>query len=268
MPRFCANLTMLFPELPFLERFGAAKAAGFEGVEVLFPYDCPAPQILERLDRTGLRLVLINCPPPNYADGPRGFAAVPALEDRFRSDFRRAARYAATLGAQHLHVMAGVAEGSEARACFVRNLTWAATAAPSLSLTIEPINGHDMPGYFLRDFGLAADLLEEVGAPNLRLQFDAYHAHRITGDVMGTWDRVRHLVAHVQVAGVPGRHEPSKGEIDYPAFFARLDAEGYGGWVSGEYNPKGLTREGLAWMQQGAPHPGRSPGRDAPSRLA
>ncbi|TNC52474.1 TIM barrel protein [Rubellimicrobium rubrum] len=249
MPRFAANLTLLFTELPFLDRFEAARAAGFDGVEVLFPYDCPAPQILERLDRTGLAMVLMNCPPPNYADGPRGFAAVPAAEARFRTDFRRAARYAATLGAKHLHIMAGAAEGEAARACFVRNLAWAAQSAPRLSLTIEPINGQDMPGYFLQDFGLAAEILERIGAPNLRLQFDAYHAHRLTGDVLGTWDRVRHLVAHVQVGGFPGRHEPLGGEIDYPAFFARLKAQGYAGWISGEYHPAGATRDGLAWIR-------------------
>lgn len=178
MPRFCANLSLLFTELPFLERFGAARAAGFEAVEVLFPYDDPAPQILDRLDAARLPLVLINCPPPNYSGGPRGFAAVPGGEGRFRTDFRRAARYAATLGTKHLHVMAGVAHGPEARAVFARNLAWAAEAAPGLSLTIEPINHHDMPGYFLSDYDLAIEVLEEVAAPNLRLQFDAYHAHQ------------------------------------------------------------------------------------------
>jgi hydroxypyruvate isomerase len=245
MPRFCANLTLLFTELPFLERFAAAKAAGFEAVEVLFPYDDPAPQILDRLDATRLPLALINCPPPNYAGGPRGFAAIPGQEDRFRSDFRRAARYAATLDARHLHVMAGAAEGPEARAAFVRNLAWAAGAAPTLSLTIEPINRGDMPGYFLSDYALALDILREVGAPNLRLQFDAYHAQRITGDVPGTWEAVRAQVAHVQVAGYEGRHEP-----DDPAFLLRLDADGYKGWVSGEYVPRGRTEDGLGWMRR------------------
>jgi hydroxypyruvate isomerase len=243
MPRFAANLSLLFTELPFLERFAAAKKAGFAGVEVLFPYDDPVPQILDRLDRTGLPLALINCPPPNYAGGARGFAAVPGGEERFRADFRRAARYAATLGARHLHVMAGAAEGPEARAAFVRNLAWATEAAPSRSLTIEPINRHDMPGYFLADFGLARSVIEEVGAPNLRLQFDAYHAQRLTGDVMGTWEAVRDLVVHVQVAGYQGRHEPED-----RAFLARLDAEGYEGWVSGEYHPRATTEEGLAWI--------------------
>jgi hydroxypyruvate isomerase len=244
MPRFCANLSLLFTELPFLERFGAAKAAGLEAVEVLFPYDDPVADILDRLDRTGLPLALINCPPPNYTGGSRGFAAVPGAEDRFRTDFRRAARYAATLGAQHLHVMAAVAEGAQARATFAANLAWAAQAAPKLSLTIEPINRGDMPGYFLADYALALEILAEVGAPNLRLQFDSYHAQRITGDVLGTWARVRAHVAHVQVAGYEGRHEP-----DDPAFLRRLDADGYRGWVSGEYVPRGRTEDGLQWMR-------------------
>lgn len=245
MPRFCANLTLLFTERPLLDRIGAARSAGFEGVEILFPYDDPVPEVLDRLDRTGLSMVLINCPPPNYAGGARGFAAVPGLEERFRSDFRRAVRYAAALGAQHLHVMAGATDHPEARATFVRNLAWAAAAAPRQSLTIEPINRHDIPGYFLADFGLAMDILAEVGAPNLRLQFDAYHAHRITGDVPGTWDRVRGQVVHVQVGGYDGRHEP-----DDPAFLDRLDSDGYGGWVSGEYHPAGVTEDGLGWMRR------------------
>lgn len=245
MPRFCANLSMLFTEMPFPDRFGAARAAGFAGVEVLFPYEHPAPLILERLGTTGLPLVLINGPPPNYAGGLRGFAAVPGLEGRFRTDFRRAARLARALSAQHLHVMAGAAEGEAARAAFVGNLAWAAAEAPGLSLTIEPINRHDMPAYFLSDFGLALEVLEEVGAPNLRLQFDSYHAHRITGNVLGTWDRVRAWAAHVQVGGYEGRHEPDDG-----AFLDRLDADGYAGWVSGEYLPRGRTADGLGWIRR------------------
>ncbi len=248
MPRFCANLTMLFPELPFLERFGAARTAGFEAVEVLFPYDAAASDILRLLADNALTLVLINCPPPNYTDGPRGFAAVPGGEDRFRHDFKRAARYAKALGARHLHVMAGVAEGPEAEAVFIDNLRWAAAEALGQSLTIEPINGHDMPGYFLNDFDLAARVLDAVAAPNLNLQFDAYHAQRITGDAAGCWASHGKRAVHVQVAGVPGRHEPVGGDIDYPAFFARLDADGYQGWVSGEYTPSGRTEDGLSWL--------------------
>jgi len=249
MPRFAANLTRLFTELPLLERFGAARAAGFAGVEVLFPYDLAARDMLDRLAINDLSLVLINCPPPNYTDGPRGFAAVPEGEARFRHDFKRAQRYARALGAQHLHLMAGVAEGEAARATYIDNLRWAAAEAPGQSLTIEPINRGDMPGYFLADYDLALEVLDAVAAPNLRLQFDAYHAQRITGDVPGTWARVASRVAHVQVGGYPGRHEPAGGEIDYPAFFAALDAEGYSGWVSGEYTPAGLTEDGLGWAR-------------------
>lgn len=242
MPRLCANLTMLFTELPLLDRPMAARNAGFEAVELLFPYDEPIPRLLERLDAARLPLVLINAPPPNHAGGPRGFAALPGLQDRFRSDFRRAARMAATLGARLVHVMAGPAEGFQARATYVENLRWAASAAPSLTLTIEPLSPGAAPGYFLADFDLAAEVLDEVAAPNLGLQFDAFHAREITGDLHGTWARMRDRVVHVQVAG-RGRHEP-----DDPAFLARLDLDGFSGWVSAEYNPRAGTRAGLGWM--------------------
>jgi hydroxypyruvate isomerase len=250
MPRFAANLSFLFTELPFLDRFAAARDAGFGGVEVQFPYDEPVPAILDRLDATGLPLLVINCPPPNYAGGPRGFAAVPGAEDRFRHDFRRAARYAATLGARHLHVMAGAAEGPEAHAAFLRNLAWAAAAAPSLSLLIEPINRTDMPGYYLSDYALALAALEAVGAPNLGLQFDAYHAQAITGDALAALDAVAPRLRHVQVAG-PGRHEPDPAAL--AALLARLDALGYAGWVGAEYHPRGRTEEGLGWMRAVTP---------------
>ena len=248
MPKFCANLTWLFTELPFMERFAAAKEAGFDAVEVLFPYDVNAQDIVNELSRHELKMALINCPPPNYTGGDQGFAAVPGLEDRFRRDFGRALRYARTLGAQHLHIMAGVAEGPEAEAVFIQNLRWAAAEAPKQSLTIEPINRDSMPGYFLCDFDQARRIIEAVDAPNLRLQFDAFHAGKITGDVMATWAKVRGLVTHVQVGQLPDRGEPDKGEIDYPAFFAQLDAEGYAGWVSGEYKPRTTTAAGLGWI--------------------
>ncbi len=167
----------MFPELPLLDRFAAARAAGFDAVEILFPYDCPANDIRDGLAAHRLDLALINCPPPNYLGGPRGFAAVPGDETRFRHDFARALRYARALGARHLHVMAGAAEGVAALRVFVANLRWAAAQAPRQSLTIEPINTHDMPGYFLNDFRRAVEVIEAVGAPNLGLQFDAYHAH-------------------------------------------------------------------------------------------
>lgn len=248
MPRFAANLTFLFRELPFLERFEAAAEAGFLGVEVLFPYDDAVSEITRRLKRTGLAMVLINAPPPNWAGGARGFAAVPGGAERFRHDFRRALRYGEALGAQHLHIMAGKAKGLVARTTFVDNLRWAASQAPRMSLTVEPINDADMPGYFLTDFDLAAEVLDEVGAPNLGLQFDMYHAHTITGDGIAAWERHGRRARHIQVGGLPGRHEPLADEIDYPAFFRRLDAEGYAGWVSGEYTPAGRTADGLGWI--------------------
>jgi hydroxypyruvate isomerase len=249
MPRFCANLSWLFTERPLIERIAAAKAAGFEAVEILFPYDEPAALIAEAARLAGLPIALVNCPPPNWTGGERGYAAIPGGEARFRKDFDRALRFAQVLKARHLHIMAGEAEGPEARAAYMRNLRWAAERAPKQSLTIEPINRTDMPGYFLADFPLALEILQEVGAPNLRLQFDAYHAQMIHGDVPETWEHCAPHVVHVQVAGVPGRHEPGGGEIDYPAFFAALDAQGYDGWVSGEYKPAGCTEDGLAWIR-------------------
>jgi len=251
MPKFCANLSMLFTELPLRERPMAAKAAGFQAVEVLFPYDDNAADLGTAIARAGLPLALINCPPPNYIDpdGPRGFAAIAGEDARFQQAFRRALRYAGALGAEFVHVMAGVATGPGAKAVFIENLRWAAAFAPKQKLTIEPINGHDMPGYFLNDFDLAIEVLDAVGAKNLDLQFDAYHAARITGDVLGTWDKMRARVAHIQVAGVPERHEPSAAEVDYPAFFALLDKQKYKGWVSGEYRPKGRTEDGLDWIR-------------------
>lgn len=254
MPRFCANLTTLFTEMPLSQRIGAARQAGFGAVEILFPYEDNAADLMRVLAANDMPLALINAPPPNYTGGARGFAAVPGGEARFASDLRRALRYARALGAQHIHLMAGVADGAQARAVFVANLRHAVHSAPRQSFTIEPINRADMPGYFLADYALAVDLIDEVAAPNLGLQFDAYHAHRITGDVIGTWDAVRAHVRHVQIAGFPGRHEPlgpaAGGEIDYPAFFARLDGDGYRGWVSAEYTPAGRTEKGLGWMRR------------------
>lgn len=226
----------------------AAKEAGFDAVEVLFPYDVNAQDIVAELARHELEMALINCPPPNYTGGPQGFAAIPGLEERFRKDFRRALRYAQTLRATHLHIMSGVAEGPAAKETFVNNLRWAAAEARDQSLTVEPINNETMPGYFLNDFDLGREIVTAIDAPNLRLQFDAFHAAKITGDVMGTWDAMRDITAHVQVAQMPDRGEPDQGEIDYPAFFAALDGQGYDGWVAGEYKPRKATTEGLDWI--------------------
>ncbi len=248
MPKYCANLTWLFTERPLLERFAAAKEAGFDAVEILSPYDVNAQDIVNELAQYELKMALINCPPPNYTGGDQGFAAIPGVEDRFRRDFKRSLRYAKTLGAQHLHVMSGVAEGPDAREVLIDNLRWATAEAPKQSLTIEPINPDTMPGYFMNDFELARDIIDAVNAPNLRLQFDAFHAAKITGDVMTCWSACRDLTVHVQVAQAPDRNEPGPGVIDFPTFFAALDADGYAGWVSGEYKPKADTADGLDWI--------------------
>jgi hydroxypyruvate isomerase len=247
MTKFCANLSMLFTELPFLERFGAARDAGFDAVEVLFPYDVAVPDLLAAMGRNGLPMALINCPPPNYTGGAQGFAAVTG--SRFRQDFKRSIRYAKALGAQHLHIMSGVASGSEAKDTFIENLRWAAAEAPHQSLTIEPINQDDRPGYFMSDFDLAVNVIAAVNAPNLRLQFDAYHAQKITGDVLGTWAKVADLTVHVQVGQTPNRTAPDQSGIDYAAFFRALKASKYNGWVSGEYTPAGHTEDSLNWIK-------------------
>ncbi|WP_333714716.1 hydroxypyruvate isomerase family protein [Yoonia sp.] len=251
MPKFCANLTWLFTERPFIERIGAAAEAGFDAVEVLFPYDTNAQEIVNALSLHQMPMALINCPPPNYTGGDQGWAAVPGLEARFERDFARALRYARTLGAKHLHIMSGVAEGADAKATLLRNLRCAVAEAPDQSLTIEPINSETMPGYFLSEFDLGREIVETIAAPNLRLQFDTFHAAKITGDVLGTWARMREVTAHVQVAQITDRGEPDRQAFDYPAFFDQLDAEGYSGWVSGEYKPRRTTEEGLGWIMQG-----------------
>ena len=248
MPRLAANLTYLFTELPMMRRFAAARRAGFDGVEILFPYDLAARELAQGAQAAGLAFVLMNTPPPNWAGGPRGFAAEPGNEARFRSDFDRALRYAEALGTEHLHIMAGKAAGTQARRTMVANLAWAAARAPRLSLTIEPINPEDMPGYFLDNFDLAAEILAEVGAPNLGLQFDAYHARVIHGDVLELWQRMAPLVRHVQIAGHPGRHEPDGADGESHAFLRALDQSGYRGWVSAEYVPRGSTEAGIGWV--------------------
>ena len=248
MPRFAANLTWLFTELPLMDRFAAARDAGFEGVEVQFPYDAPAQDMRDQLVFNRLDFVSMNAPPPNYTGGVWGFAALPGGQERFRRDFDRALRYAGVLKPRHIHIMAGEAEGEAARAAFTENLRWAAARAPAQSLTIEPINRTDMPGYYLADFDLAAAIIAEVAAPNLGLQYDTWHAQAIHGDALAVWRRHRAIVRHVQVSGFPGRNEPGGPGFDFPAFFAELDASGYGGWVSGEYRPATTTIAGLAWL--------------------
>lgn len=229
-----------------MERFAAAKEGGFDAVEVLFPYDVPVQDVVKELTFNDLEMVLINCPPPNYTGGEPGWAAVPG--SRFQTDFKRTLRYAQTLKATHLHLMAGDATGQDAQDCFVANLQWAADQAPEQSLTIEPLNPDDKPGYFLNDFDLALDVVKAVDRPNVRIQYDTYHAQKIHGDAAAVWEKVKDLSVHVQVGQTPARGEPSIGEIDFPALFASMKADGYDGWISGEYIPTKTTAAGLGWL--------------------
>lgn len=247
MTRIAANLTLLFTEVPALERPSLAAQAGFDGAEILFPYDHSPADWAAAL--AGLPLALINTPPGDWALGERGHAAVPGYEAAFREGFLRAADYASRLGAGAVHVMAGVARGPLAEQVYCENLTWAATQAPDLRLTIEPINIDDMPGYFLNDFDHAARLIDDLALPRLGLQFDLWHAARIHGDPNAVWARHGGRVSHVQIAGFPARAEPGGGGFDIPGLCAGLDASGWDGWIGAEYRPARATVHGLAWLQ-------------------
>lgn len=248
-PRCAANLTFLWAELPYLDRFSAAADAGFTGVEILFPYEVAVKETRRALVANGLDMVLLNAPPPNYAGGPRGFAAQPERVERFRHDMRRAFRYAEALDASFLHVMSGEAEGPEARQTFIDNLSWAAEWAPAgLTLTVEPLNRVAMPGYFMCDYGLAADVLAAVDAPNVALQYDSYHAQIIEGDATAVYERDAARVRHIQVGDTPERGAPGTGDVDFQSLFAAIERSGYDGWISGEYHTAGQTDKTLNWM--------------------
>lgn len=248
--KFAANLTHLWPELPYLDRFEAAAAAGFDAVEILFPYNVAAKETRQALVANGLELILLNAPPPNYTDGQRGFAAEPEMVERFQKDIVRSYRYAEALGAKFLHVMAGQGQGDVAFETFARNLAWAANRAPDdLTLTIEPLNPQAMPGYFLNDYSLAADVLAAVEAPNLALQYDSYHAQVIHGDAVATFEHFLPLIGHVQIGDAPDRSAPGTGTVDFVTLFQRIEGSDYEGWISGEYTPGGPTEKTLGWMR-------------------
>lgn len=248
MPQFAANLSLLFTELDFLDRFGAARAAGFDAVEFMFPYAVEADAIGERLARHGLRLVLHNLPPGDWAAGERGIATDPRRVGEFQDSVGLALDYAVKLGVRQLHCMAGVAPHGE-RDVYLDNLRFAATALArhGMTLLIEPINNIDMPGYFLTGSDQAAAVIADCGMANLRLQFDIYHVQRMEGDPAAALRRHLPLIAHMQLADVPGRHEPGSGAIDWRSLFALIDALGYRGWIGCEYHPLGDTVAGLGW---------------------
>ena len=256
MPRFAANLTMLFNEVPFLDRFERAARAGFDAVEFLFPYAWKPAEIRARLDAHGLTLVLHNLPAGDWDAGERGIAALPGREAEFRGGVAKAIDYAQALGVGQLNALAGKAPADVASAAlhdtFVGNCAYAAAELrkAGLKLLIEPINTIDIPGFFLNRTAQAAAVLDEIGAGNAFIQYDVYHAQRMEGELAATIERHLPRIGHIQIADNPGRHEPGSGEIHWPFLFARLDALGYAGWIGCEYKPAGSTEAGLGWRQR------------------
>ncbi len=258
MPRFAANLSMMFQEVPFLDRFAAAARAGFQGVEFLFPYDFPAEQVALAASSAGVEVALFNLPPGDWTKAERGLAALPGREADFAAALEKAAGYAEVLKCSRLHCMAGIpgpaADPALCRLTYVANLKRAAArlAPIGVEALIEPINTRDIPGYFINRQQDGHDVVAEVGAANLRVQMDFYHVQIVEGDLAMRFRQHVRGVGHIQIAGVPERHEPDIGEINYPYLFKLLDDLDYEGWVGCEYRPAGDTLEGL--KRWGAPY--------------
>ncbi|WP_064685954.1 2-oxo-tetronate isomerase [Rhizobium bangladeshense] len=252
MPVFAANLTMMFNEWAFLDRFDAAADAGFSAVEYLFPYEAPPEAIAERLARNSLQQALFNLPPGDWAAGERGVAALPGRFDDLKANVGRALDYAAATGVRRLHLMAGIADpyDQDAGAAYRRSVAYTAgrLAEKGLDLLLEPINGRNMPGYFLNDFAMAEQLIAECGLPNLKLQFDIYHRQILHGDVAMALRRLLPITGHIQIASVPSRNEPDGEELNYPYLFSEIDRLGYNGFIGCEYIPRGRTLDGLGWF--------------------
>lgn len=253
MPRFAANLSMMFNEHPFLDRFDAAAQAGFTAVEFLFPYEHAPEEIALRLKRNGLKQVLFNLPPGDWNAGEKGFAARPDKFDELRQSLHTALPYAEATGVRRLHMMAGLADRHDPKAvdAFRKSVEWAADflGDHGIDVVIEPINGRDVPGYFLNDFMFARDIIVDLGIPNLGLQFDIYHCQILHGDVTMRLREMLPLIGHIQIASVPSRHEPDGEELNYPFLFAELDRLGYDNYVGCEYRPAGDTVAGLGWFK-------------------
>jgi len=252
MPRFAANLAYLFTERPLIERFAAAAAAGFKAVELQMPYDHSPAAVKAELDRHGLVMLGINTALGQPAGGGSGVAAVPGHEQEFATLLKQALDYVGAIGGCQIHCLAGKVPPEQrpaAEKTMVRNLARAADAAAekNINLLIEPINPRDRPDYFLTRAEQAADIIAKVERPNLRIQFDFYHAQIVGGDLIRRFEKHLPLVGHVQIAAVPSRHEPDEGEVNYPEIFALLDRLGYQGWVGCEYRPRGRTEDGLRW---------------------
>ncbi len=263
MPRLAANLSMMYQEHEFLDRFAAAARDGFKGVEFLFPFDFPAAEIRSRLDANGLTQALFNCPPGDWAKGERGLGSLPGREDEFRRTFGRALEYADALGNRRLHVMAGLVQPGrsreEHRATYVKNLAWAAgqLGTRDLVLVIEPINTRDIPGFFLNRQdeaqAICRDAAAIAGPGKVKVQMDFYHCQIVEGDLAMKFRQHAGEVGHIQVAGVPERHEPDVGEINYPYLFKLIDESGYDGWIGCEYRPRSGTTQGLGWAKPWLP---------------
>ncbi|MGD0640029.1 MAG: hydroxypyruvate isomerase [Roseiarcus sp.] len=255
MPRFSANLSMLFTEHPFLDRFEAAAAAGFRGVEYIGPYEFPAAEIAARLRANGLTQALFNLPAGDWGRGERGIACHPDRVAEFRQGVSKAIEYAEALGCVTVNCLAGIptpeSSIAEAHRTLVENLRFAAAELEKAGvlLVVEPINRFDIPGFFLAHSGHALAVIDETGAGNLELQYDVYHMQRMEGELAATIEKNLPRIGHIQIAGNPGRHEPDTGEIAYSFLFERLDALGYSGWVGAEYKPKGRTEDGLGWLR-------------------
>ncbi|MCB2069146.1 MAG: hydroxypyruvate isomerase [Ottowia sp.] len=257
MPKFAANLTLLFNEHAFLDRFAAAAEAGFKGVEYLFPYAWPAAQLAEALQANALVQVLHNLPPGDWDAGERGIACHPDRVGEFQDGVGRGIDYALALGCPQLNCLAGIrpegVDPERALATFIDNLGFAAAAldAAGLKLLIEPINHFDIPSFFLTRTEQAAQIVAAVGAENLFIQYDIYHAQRMEGELANTLSRYLPMIGHMQLADTPGRHEPGTGEINFPFLFRHIDALGYTGWIGCEYKPLADTVSGLSWRPAG-----------------
>jgi len=255
MPKFNANLSMMFNEVPFLERFGAAAKAGFKGVEFLFPYDFRPQQIRDELDRHRLEMVLFNMPPGDFAAGDRGLACDPARATEFKDGVGKSLEYAKVLGAKRLHVMAGLKPRGVAdetmRETYLQSLRYAGAEAAKagLEILIEAINTRDIPGFYLNTSDQAFDVMHYANVPNLRFQYDIYHMQIMEGDLAPTIEKNLAKIGHMQLADTPGRHEPGTGEINYDFLFRHIDKVGYTGWIGCEYRPAGRTEDGLGWMR-------------------
>jgi hydroxypyruvate isomerase len=254
MPRFAANLSMMFNEVPFLDRFALAAKAGFKGVEFLFPYEHPAAEIAARLKDNGLQQVLFNAPAGDFGKGERGMAAIPGKQAAFRDSIKLALEYAAVLACPRLHIMAGLKPEGVAHdtltAVYGANLAYAAEECAKVGVKpiIEPINHRDIPGFFLNTTDQAAAIIAAIGPEKLGMQFDLYHCQITEGDVVKRVEKHLPLIAHMQVADTPGRHEPGTGEVKWPFVFKTIDALGFRGWIGCEYRPAGETLAGLSWF--------------------